>query len=114
MSDHVDGPRQIGDPAGTSPICSRSPARKTLPTVLAANVFPSAGVTAMFSNAVNHSIVVRRVTVAGTGNDAKFKPGDKEYRFSCKFDVLQRDGEKTVQRGTLTCPDGQDATFCCE
>ena len=28
MSDHVDGPRQIGDPASISPICSRSPARK--------------------------------------------------------------------------------------
>ena len=34
-------------------------------TVLAANVFPSAGTSAMFSNAINHSIVVRRATVAG-------------------------------------------------
>ena len=112
MSDHIDGPRQIGDPvsdltdlfAFTSP---ENPAH----TVLAANVFPSAGVTAMFSNAVNHSIVMRRVSLAGTGNNAKFKPGDKEYRFSCKFDVLQRDGERTVQRGTLTCPDGQTLPF---
>ena len=30
MSDHVDGPRQIGDPPAISPICSRSPARKKL------------------------------------------------------------------------------------
>jgi hypothetical protein len=112
MSDHLDGPRQIGDPvsdltdlfAFTSP---ENPAH----TVLAVNVFPSAGVTAMFSNAVNHSIAVRRVSVSGLGNDAKFKAGEKEYRFSCKFDVLQRDGEKTVQRGTLTCPDGQTLRF---
>ena len=113
MSDHVDGPRQIGDPpadltdlfAFTSP---ENPAR----TVLAANVFPSAGVTAMFSNAVNHSIVVRRTTVAGVGNTAKFKPGDKEYRFSCRFSVLEHGTDsKPVQRGTLTCPDGQELHF---
>ena len=51
MSDHVDGPRSIGDPAAdisdlfafTSP---ENPAR----TVLAMCVFPSAGEDAMFSN----------------------------------------------------------------
>jgi hypothetical protein len=112
MSDHIDGPRQIGDPAGdlTDLFAFTSPENPSH-TVLAANVFPSAGVTAMFSNAVNHSIAVRRVTVAGTGNDVKFKAGDKEYRFSCKFGVLQREGEKTLQRGTLTCPDGQTLGF---
>ena len=112
MSDHVDGPRQIGDPAAdlTDLFAFTSP-ENPAHTVLAANVFPSAGVTAMFSNAVNHSIVVRRVSVAGLGNDAKFKADGKEIRFSCKFDVLQRDGEKTVQRGTLTCPDGQTLRF---
>jgi Domain of unknown function (DUF4331) len=60
MSDHVDGPRQIGDPttdhtdlfAFTSP---ENPAR----TVLIANVFTSAGTSAILSNAVKHSIVVR-------------------------------------------------------
>ena len=112
MSDHIDGPRQIGDPVSdlTDLFAFTSPENPAL-TVLAANVFPSAGVTAMFSNAVNHSIVMRRVSLAGSGNNAKFKPGDKEYRFSCKFDVLQRDGERTVQRGTLKCPDGQTLPF---
>src|SRR5215469_7588699 len=88
MSDHIDGPRQIGDPAAdlTDLFAFTSPENPSH-TVLAANVFPSAGVSAMFSNAVNHSIVARRVTVAGLGNDAKFKAGDKEYRFSCKFNV---------------------------
>jgi Polyketide cyclase / dehydrase and lipid transport/Domain of unknown function (DUF4331) len=112
MSDHVDGPRQIGDPASdlTDLFAFTSPANPAH-TVLAANIFPSAGASAIFSNAVNHCIVVRRVAVAGTGNDAKFKAGDKEYRFSCKFDVLQRDGGKTLQRGTMTCPDGQTLLF---
>jgi Domain of unknown function (DUF4331)/Polyketide cyclase / dehydrase and lipid transport len=113
MSDHVDGPRQIGDPpsdctdlfAFTSP---ENPAH----TVVAANVFPSAGVTAMFSNAIKHSIVIRRMTGAGVGNAAKFTPGDKEYRFSCQFSVLEHGTDsKPVQRGTLTCPDGQVLHF---
>jgi hypothetical protein len=114
MSDHVDGPRSIGDPsidltdlfAFTSP---ENPGR----TVLAANVFPSAGANAMFSNAVNHSLVVRRVSVAGLGDAAKFKTGNQEYRFNCRFDTLEPgpDGAKPVQRGTCTLPDGQMLHF---
>jgi Polyketide cyclase / dehydrase and lipid transport/Domain of unknown function (DUF4331) len=112
MSDHIDGPRQIGDPAVdlTDLFAFISPENPSH-TVLAANVFPSAGVSAMFSNAVNHLIAVRRVMVAGAGNNPKFTPHDKEIRFSCRFDLLQRDGEKTVQHGTLTCPDGQTLRF---
>ncbi|MBV9299638.1 MAG: DUF4331 family protein [Verrucomicrobia bacterium] len=112
MSDHIDGPRQIGDPASdlTDLFAFTSPENPSL-TVLAANLFPSAGVTAMFSNAVNYSIVIRRVALSGTGNDSKFKPGDEEYRFSCRFGLLQREGEKTTQRGTLTCPGGQALSF---
>jgi Polyketide cyclase / dehydrase and lipid transport/Domain of unknown function (DUF4331) len=112
MSDHIDGPRQIGDPAAdlTDLFAFTSPENPSR-TVLATNVFPSAGVSAMFSNAVNHSIAVRRVTVGGTGNNAKFNADEKEIRFSCKFEVLQRDGDKIVQHGTLTCPDGQTVRF---
>ena len=114
MSDHVDGPRSIGDPsidladlfAFTSP---EDPSR----TVLAADVFPSAGVSAMFSNVVNHTIVVRHMSVAGLGNAAKFTPGDQEYRFNCKFSALERgpNGATPVQRGTCTLPDGQELSF---
>src|SRR5262250_2031945 len=101
MSDHVDGPRSIGEPAAdltdlfafTSP---ENPAR----TVLAACVFPSAGDDAIFSNVIDHSIVVRRVTVAGVGNAAKFEPGNEELRFSFRFEVLRRDAAgKAIQRG---------------
>jgi len=113
MSDHIDGPRQIGDPsidltdlfAFTSP---ENPAH----SVLAADVFPSAGASAMFSNVATHSIVVRRASVAGRGDAAKFKTGDEEYRFSCRFDTLVRgpDG-KPIQRGACTFPDGQTVRF---
>jgi hypothetical protein len=114
MSDHIDGPRQVGDPAGdlsdlfafTSP---ENPDR----TVLALCVFPSAGASAVFSNVVNHSFVVRRATVAGLGNAARFKTGDQEIRFSCRFDTLEhaRDGAKPIQRGSCTLPGGQTLPF---
>jgi hypothetical protein len=114
MSDHVDGPRQIGDPASDLSdlfafISPENPGR----TVLIANVFPSAGTSAVFSNAIKHSIVVRRASVAGIGDAAKFRTSDPEYRFSCAFDALERgsDGAKPIQRGTCTFPDGQKLNF---
>jgi hypothetical protein len=114
MSDHIDGPRQIGDPSAdltdlfafTSP---ENPAR----TVLAADVFPTCGQEAIFSNAITHSIVVRRAKVAGLGDNAKFETSDPEIRFSVKFGVLERGspGQRPVQRGTWTLPDGQTLSF---
>lgn len=109
MSDHVDGPRSIGEPAAdvTDLFAFTSPANPGH-TVLAACVFPSAGADAIFSNAIDHSIVVRRVTVAGIGNATKFQPADDEIRFSFRFDVLKRDAVgQAIQRGVCTLPDGR-------
>jgi Polyketide cyclase / dehydrase and lipid transport/Domain of unknown function (DUF4331) len=113
MSDHVDGPRQIGDPpADLTDLFAFTSPENPAHTVLAANVFPSAGVTAMFSNAIDHSIVLRRVSVAGLGDAASFKAGDKEFRFSFRFSVLEHGSDpKPIQRGTCTCPDGQKVRF---
>src|SRR4029453_19143638 len=113
MSDHVDGPRSIGDPAAditdlfafTSP---ENPAR----TVLAMDVFPSAGEHAIFSNIINYSIAVRRVTVADVGNAAKFQPADDEIRFSFRFETLKRDAAgKATQRGICKLPDGRELSL---
>jgi hypothetical protein len=112
MSDHVDGPRSIGDPAAdltdlfaftfTNP---ESPQR----TVLAACVFPSAGEDAFFSNVIDYSIVLRRVTVAGVGDAAKFQPSDAEIRFRFRFDVLTRNpAGQAIQRGVCSLPDGRE------
>ena len=114
MSDHIDGPRQIADPSAdlTDLFAFTSPENPSR-TVLAANVFPTCGVDAVFSNAVNHSIVVRRAKVAGIGDATKFETADPEIRFSCRFDALERgaaDG-KPIQRGTCTLPDGQTVRF---
>ena len=110
MSDHIDGPRSIGDPvaditdlfAFTSP---ESPAR----TVVALDVFPGAGAEAIFSNALDHSIAIRRVTLAGMGDAAKFQTAEQEVRFTCRFGNLERGrpGAKPLQRGTCTLPDGR-------
>lgn len=57
MSDHIDGPRQIGDRSAdlTDLFAFTSPENPAW-TVLAANVFPTCGVDAVFSNAINYSI----------------------------------------------------------
>jgi hypothetical protein len=113
MSDHVDGPRSIGEPAAdltdlfafTSP---ENPAR----TVLAACVFPSAGENAMFSNVINYSVAVRRVTVAGVGDAAKFQPADDDIRFSFRFETLKRDATgNAIQRGVCKLPGGRELSL---
>jgi hypothetical protein len=113
MSDHVDGPRSIGDPAADlSDLFAFTSPQDPKRTVLAANVFPSAGENAMFSNAVDHAILVRRVRVAGIGNDARFEAASEELRFSFRFTVLERDAAgRTVQRGTCRLPDGREVGF---
>jgi Polyketide cyclase / dehydrase and lipid transport/Domain of unknown function (DUF4331) len=110
MADHVDGPRSIGDPSIdlTDLFAFTSPENADR-TVLAVDVFPSAGTSAMFSNAAFHTIAVRRVNVTGVGDAAAFKAGAEEYRFACRFDTLERiTGQpQPIQRATLVCPDGQ-------
>jgi Polyketide cyclase / dehydrase and lipid transport/Domain of unknown function (DUF4331) len=113
MSDHVDGPRSIGEPAAdvTDLFAFTSP-ENAAHTVLAMCVFPSAGETAIFSNAIDHAIVVRCVSVAGVGNAAKFQPADDEIRFSFRFDALQRDATgKAIQRAVCKLPDSRELSL---
>ena len=109
MSDHVDGPRSIGEPAAdVSDLFAFTSPENSARTVLAMCVFPSAGEDAIFSNAINHTIAVRRVRVAGLGNAAKFQPAQDEMRFTFRFEALQRDAAgKVTQRGYCTLPDGR-------
>src|SRR6185295_11564839 len=92
MSDHVDGPRSIGDPpADVTDLFAFTSPENPAHTVLAMCVFPSAGESAVFSNMIDYGIAVRHVTVAGAGNAAKFQAANDEIRFSFRFDVLKRD-----------------------
>src|SRR5262245_55126878 len=110
MSDHVDGPRSIGEPAAdlTDSFAFTSPENPGR-TVLGMCVFPYAGENAIFSNIIDYSIAVRRVTVAGVGNSAKFQPADDEIRFSFRFETLKRDAAgNAIQRGVCKLPDGRE------
>ena len=110
MSDHIDGPRQSSDPASDlSDLFAFTSPESADRTVLALCVFPSAGPDALFSNAINYTMAVRHVRVAGMGDKAQFKPDEQEYRFSFRFTMLERgpSGTKPVQRGTCTLPGGQ-------
>src|SRR5262249_2161401 len=78
-------------------------------TVLAACVFPSAGENALFSNAIDYAIAIRRVTVGGMGAAARFHSGDAELRFSFRFENLTRGaGGLPMQRGVCTLPGGRE------
>src|SRR5215469_8611572 len=101
MSDHIDGPRSIGDPpADVTDLFAFTSTENSARTVLAMCVFPSAGENAMFSNVIDHAIAIRRVTVAGLGNAAKFMPANDEVRFAFRFEVPERDAAgKVIQRG---------------
>ena len=113
MSDHVDGPRSIGEPtADLTDLFAFTSPENSARTVLAACVFPAAGEDAIFSNVINYSIAVRRVTVAGVGNGAKFQPTDDEIRFSFRFETLKRDAAgKAIQRGVCKLPDGRELSL---
>jgi Polyketide cyclase / dehydrase and lipid transport/Domain of unknown function (DUF4331) len=113
MSDHVDGPRSIGEPtADLTDLFAFTSPENPAHTVLAACVFPAAGEDAIFSNVINYSIAVRRVTVAGVGNSAKFQPADDEIRFSFRFETLKRDAAgKAIQRGICKLPGGRELSL---
>jgi hypothetical protein len=113
MSDHVDGPRSIGEPAGDlTDLFAFSSTENPGRTVLAMGVFPYAGENAIFSNVIDYSIAVRRVTVTGLGNAATFQPADDEIRFSFRFQALKRDAAgKPIQRGVCKLPGGREVSF---
>jgi hypothetical protein len=114
MSDHIDGPRQIGDPsADLTDLSAFTSPENPEHTVLAANVFSTCGADAVFSDAINYSIVVRRAKVAGTGDATKFETSDPEIRFTSRFSALERGAadQKPIQRGTCTLPGGQTLGF---
>jgi len=111
MSDHVDGPRSIGEPAAdvTDLFAFTNPADPAR-TVLAMCVFPSAGESAVFSNAIDYSIAVRRVSVAGLGEAASFQPANEDAaRLTFQFKVLERDASgRVIQRGLCHLADGRE------
>ena len=111
MSDHISGPRAIADPviditdvyAFPSPDSPRH-------LVLILNVFPYAGPTASFSDAVIYRLRVRPASIAPERR--AFDVGADEFVFDCTFDVpASHDPGQRVQQGRCTMPNGETVSF---
>jgi Domain of unknown function (DUF4331) len=110
MSDHVSGPRAIADPVSDITDVFAFPCPESLQhLVLIMNVFPFAGPSALFSDAIIYRIRVRPVAVASIGHAASFAVGADEVAFDFTFDVPASPGGGTqlVQQGRCTTPNGE-------
>lgn len=110
MSDHLSSPRAVADPA--SDICDLylfpSPSRPGHLTMVM-TVFPRAGASALFSDAVICRFRLRPAAIAGTGADAAFAVGgvDDEIVFDIVASVPT---EVQPQQCTCTSPTGSSVT----
>jgi hypothetical protein len=112
VSDHISGPRAVADPviditdvfAFPSPDSPRH-------LVVIMNVFPYAGPSACFSDAVTYRTRVRSASIAS--NTRTFAVGVDEVTFDCTFDVPapSDSGGQPVQRGRCTMANGQSVSF---
>lgn len=114
MSDHASGPRAFADPVVdiTDMFAFPSPQQSGV-LVLVLNVFPFAGMSAQFSDAVDYRFRLRPMAIASNAAGLPFEVSEKEYVFSCRFKVpVKRDGDGLfVQEGSCTAPNGQVVSF---
>ena len=112
MSDHISGPCAIADPVIdiTDVFAFPSP-EGPQHLVLIMNVFPYAGPSAVFSDAVIYRLRVRSVSLAP--DTRAFALGADELTFDCTFDVPARpdSGGPPVQEGHCTMPNGESVSF---
>ncbi|HEX8807265.1 MAG TPA: DUF4331 family protein [Candidatus Aquilonibacter sp.] len=113
MSDHASSPRAFADPVVdiTDMFAFPSPERPgTL--VLVLDAFPFAGISALFSNAVEYRFRIRPASIARSESGVQFSIGEKEYRVACRFGVpATSDAGSPVQEGTCTTSTGQTVRF---
>ena len=112
MSDHISGPRAVADPVTdiTDIFAFPSP-EGPRHLVLIMNVFPYAGPSACFSDAVIYRFRVRPVSIAP--DRRAFAAGADEVTFDCTFDVPSRadSGRHPAQQGRCTMPNGEVVSF---
>ena len=114
MSDHISGPRAIADPVTDITDvfafpCPESPEQ----LVLVMNVFPYAGPSALFSDAIIYRFRVRSAAIASTGRAASFAVGADEVTFDCVFEgpANPDSGTQPVQWGCCITPNGGTIPF---
>ena len=112
MSDHISGPRAIADPVTDITDVYAFPClERPGHLVLIMNVFPYAGPSAAFSDAVIYRLRVRSASIAS--DRPGFTVGGDEFTFDCTFDVPEStgNGAPAVQRGRCTMPSGEVVRF---
>jgi hypothetical protein len=112
MSDHISGPRAIADPVTdiTDVFAFPSP-ESPRGLVLIMNVFPYAGPSACFSDAVIYRLRVRSVSIAS--DKRAFAVGADEVSFDCTFDgpAGADSGGQPIQQGHCAMPNGEIVSF---
>jgi hypothetical protein len=112
VSDHISGPRAVADPVTdiTDVFAFPSP-ENPQHLVLVMNVFPYAGPSAVFSDAVIYRLRIHPVSIA-SGKRA-FAVGADEFTFDCTFDVPADPdgGGPAVQQGRCVMPNGETVSF---
>src|SRR5258707_6883402 len=112
MSDHISGPRAIADPVtDITDVFAFPTPESQRHLVLIMNVFPYAGPSACFSDAVIYRFRVRPVAIAATKRAFAVVPD--EFILDFTFDVPANldSGGQPVQEGRCTMPNGQTARF---
>lgn len=111
MSDHIDGPRTTADPSiDVTDLYYFSSPTNPKKSVLVGNVFPFAGESALFSDAIKHSFVLRPLKITGIGNASNFQVAGPEIRFSFRFYPLKKNQDpkiSLIQTGKCTLPSGE-------
>lgn len=113
MSDHASGPRAFADPVVdiTDMYAFPSPHR-TGTLVLVLNVFPFAGISALFSDAVEYRFRLRPAAVAPSQTGSLFAVAEEGYTIACRFEVpVKRDNGLLQQQGTCTASTGHTVRF---
>ena len=114
MSDHASGPRAFADPVVdiTDMYAFPSPRYPGI-LILVLNVFPFAGLSALFSDAVDYRFRLRPGSIALSRASGIFSISEKEYTFSCRFGApVKREGSVgLVQEGSCTASGGQVVRF---
>jgi hypothetical protein len=79
---------------------------------LVLNVFPFAGISALFSDAVEYRFRLRPAAIVSNGVRSSFAFAENEHIFSCRFALpVKRDGDQLEQKGSCTAPGGREVTF---
>lgn len=105
-SDHQDSPLILETPVlDISDLFAFTSQEQPSHLVLIMNTLPLASESSWFADAFDYSIIVRPTSVSGTGNQSGFTTSDKEFRFTCNFQIPRSNGSNNlVQRGTCRGP----------